>query len=406
MRRLAEAWQFACEKKDFWFPQALPLAQHGDMSTRTTLRDSSLLLALLAICAFFALKAPEFLGARNLSLMMTELSITGTLAMGMLLVILTGHIDLSAGSGVGLLGGIASVALMQHDLAPPIAMLLAILAGVALWWFMGLLIVKEFIPAFITTLAGLLVFRGLFRDLIANSTVPVAPGGGSNLYSMLTTTYLPSWAGWSLAVGIAAVLGLLAWRSRAQMQRYGFPVVSAEQDFLRWFVAAQGVALFVLVTEQFRGVPLPAVILAVVTAAVYVLTQHTALGRHLYAVGGNEEAAAVSGVPVQRVVITAFAIMGAIVGITGLMQTAYAGSSTPTVGELMELDAIAACVIGGVSLRGGRGTVTGVLFGTLLMTCLLNGMTLLSVESHEKLIVRGVVLLLAAWLDVRLRGKS
>ena len=104
----------------------------------------------------------------------------------------------------------------------------------------------------------------------------------------------------------------------------------------------------------------------------------------------------------DRVVITAFAIMGALVGITGLMQTAYAGSSTPTVGELMELDAIAACVIGGVSLRGGRGSVTGVLFGTLLMACLLNGMTLLSVDSATKLKVRGLVLMLAVWLDMRL----
>jgi D-xylose transport system permease protein len=376
------------------------------MPTRVSLRDSSLLLALLAICAFFALRAPEFLGARNLSLMMTELSITGTLAMGMLLILLTGHVDLSAGSGVGLLGGVASVALMQHGWPAPLAMLAAVVAGVVLWWIMGALIVKQHIPAFITTLAGLLVFRGVFRELINNSTVPVAAGSSSNLYSMLTTTYLPSWAGWTLAAGIAALLAFVLWRSRQQLRAYGFPLPSAELDLLRWFVAAQGVALFVLVTEQFRGVPLPAVILAIVTGAVYVLTQHTSLGRHLYAVGGNEEAAAVSGISVQRVVITAFAVMGAITAITGLMQTAYAGSSTPTVGELMELDAIAACVIGGVSLRGGRGTVSGVLFGSLLMTCLLNGMTLLSVESQDKLIVRGTVLLLAAWLDVRLRAKA
>jgi D-xylose transport system permease protein len=361
------------------------------MASRISVRDFSLILALLAICAYFGLCAPEFLGARNLSLMMTELSITGTLAMGMLLIILPGHIDLSVGSGVGLLGGIA-----------PLAMAAAVVIGVLLWWLMGWLIVKERIPAFIITLAGLLIFRGQFRDLIANATVPVAPGGSSNLYSMLTTTYLPSWAGYTLGTSIIVLLGYLMHRARAQQLAHGFPVEEREMAFLRWFVTAQGILLFVLVTEQFRGLPLPAVILATVTGAVYLITQHTALGRHLYAVGGNAEAALISGVPVDRVVITAFAIMGALVGITGLMQTAYAGSSTPTVGELMELDAIAACVIGGVSLRGGRGSVTGVLFGTLLMACLLNGMTLLSVDSATKLKVRGLVLMLAVWLDMRL----
>jgi D-xylose transport system permease protein len=372
------------------------------MASRISVRDFSLILALLAICAYFGLCAPEFLGARNLSLMMTELSITGTLAMGMLLIILPGHIDLSVGSGVGLLGGIASVGIMQHQLPAPLAMAAAVVIGVLLWWLMGWLIVKERIPAFIITLAGLLIFRGQFRDLIANATVPVAPGGSSNLYSMLTTTYLPSWAGYTLGTSIIVLLGYLMHRARAQQLAHGFPVEEREMAFLRWFVTAQGILLFVLVTEQFRGLPLPAVILATVTGAVYLITQHTALGRHLYAVGGNAEAALISGVPVDRVVITAFAIMGALVGITGLMQTAYAGSSTPTVGELMELDAIAACVIGGVSLRGGRGSVTGVLFGTLLMACLLNGMTLLSVDSATKLKVRGLVLMLAVWLDMRL----
>src|SRR6185312_4250878 len=121
---------------------------------------------------------------------------------------------------------------------------------------------------------------------------------------------------------------------------------------------------------------------------VYVLTRHTALGRYLYAIGGNQEAAILSGVPVERVVISAFGLMGLIVAMTGFMQTAYAGATTSTVGELMELDAIAACVIGGTSLKGGRGTVLGVLFGALIMTSLLNGMTLLAVSPETKYIAR------------------
>ena len=157
-----------------------------------------------------------------------------------------------------------------------------------------------------------------------------------------------------------------------------------------------------MVTNRFRGIPLPAVILGFIAFAVYVLTSHTPFGRYLYAIGSNEEAAVISGIPVEKVVVGAFSIMGAIVAITGFMQTSYSGASTTTVGDLMELDAIAACVIGGVSLRGGRGTVMGVLFGALIMAILLNGMTLLAVSPEFKFIARGAVLSLAVWVDVRL----
>jgi D-xylose transport system permease protein len=134
---------------------------------------------------------------------------------------------------------------------------------------------------------------------------------------------------------------------------------------------------------------------------------HTPFGRYLYAIGGNEEAALVSGVPVRTTIIGAYALMGVIVAVTGFMQTAYSGASTSTVGSLMELDAVAACVIGGTSLRGGRGTVLGVLFGALIMASLLNGMTLMAVSPEVKYIARGTVLALAVWLDLRMTsGRS
>lgn len=361
-----------------------------------------MVIALLAICGFFALAAPQFLSSRNLSLLMTELSITGTLAMGMLLIILPGHIDLSVGSGAGLLGGLASVLVFRHDLPPPIALAAALAVGLLLWFVMGTLIVRERIPAFIITLGGLLVFKGMFWLVIQNSTVPVTRGGESNLYSMLTTYYVPPVQGLVLAAFLVALLVLAAVRSRAQRRTHGFPVEDGENTFLKLFIATQIIFLLVIVTNQFRGIPLPALILAGVTFFVHVLTKHTRFGRYLYAVGGNEEAAIVSGVPARNVVIGAFALMGGIVALTGFMQTSYSGASTTTVGELMELDAIAACVIGGVSLKGGRGTVLGVLFGTLIMACLLNGMTLMAVPPEFKFITRGLVLTLAVWMDVRL----
>jgi D-xylose transport system permease protein len=374
------------------------------MSSRFSLRDFSLALALVAVCGFFALQVPggSFLSARNLSLLMIDFSITATLAVGMLLVLLPGHIDLSAGSGVGLIGGIAAVLVTNQHWPAPVALLAALLAALLLWRAMGALIVRQRIPAFIITLGGLLVFKGLFWLVINNHTVPVVTGGQRNFYSLLTTYYLPPAAGYALAALVVGALVFGRLKARAARRSYGFETDDAELTFLHLFLAAQVLFLFVLVTNQFRGVPLPALILGAVALAVWVLTQHTPFGRYLYAIGGNEEAAVISGIPVERVTIGAFTLMGAIVALTGFMQTAYGGSSTTTVGDLMELDAVAACVIGGVSLRGGRGSVLGVLAGALIMACLLNGMSLLAVEPEKKFIARGAVLILAVWMDVRL----
>ena len=413
------------------------------MQSKRSFRDFSLVIALVVICAFFAIVSPQFLSARNLSMLTTELSITATLAMGMLLVILPGNIDLSAGSGVGLLGGIASILVFEHkwpaplamgmllvilpgniDLSAgsgvgllggiasvlvfehnwpaPLAMGIALLTGILIWFCMGNLIVRQKIPAFIITLGGLLIFKGLFWLVIHNSTIPIVQGGQANLYSVLTTFYLPPIAGYALAALIVIALIFAKLRSRKARQDYGFAVEDRELVFLKLFLAAQLIFLFVVVTNKFHGIPLSAVILGLIAFAVYVLTTHTPFGRYLYAIGGNEEAAIISGIPVAKVVVASFSIMGAIVAITGFMQTAYSGASTTTVGDLMELDAIAACVIGGVSLKGGRGTVLGVLFGALIMASLLNGMTLLAVSPEFKFIARGAVLSLAVWMDVRL----
>jgi D-xylose transport system permease protein len=209
-------------------------------------------------------------------------------------------------------------------------------------------------------------------------------------------------AGYGLAAAIITAMALFTLSARKRKATDGFEVEDGELAFLRVFVASQAVLLFVVVTNQFRGIPLPALIFSAVALVIHVLTQHTPFGRYLYAIGGNAEAAMVSGVPVSRVVIVAFAIMGGLVAITGFMLTSYTGNSTTDIGEWMELDAVAACVIGGVSLRGGRGTVLGVLAGALIMATLLNGMTLMAVSPEYKLMVRGSVLLAAVWMDVRL----
>jgi D-xylose transport system permease protein len=384
------------------------------MRNKISARDFSMLIALLLIWAYFVFApmvlrndySATFVSARNLSVLAVDLSITAILALGMLLIILPGHIDLAAGSGVGLFGAIAAVLVFWHDWPAPAALLVGLIAAIIAWTLMGAMIVKERVPAFIITLGGLLAFRGLHWLIIKGQTIPVVHGGGENLYSRLTTYYLPPAIGYLLAAIIIAGLIIAKLVARGRRKAYGFEVDDGEMTFVKLFIAGQIVVLFVLVTNQFRGVPLPAVILGATALFVWVLTQHTPFGRYLYAIGGNEEAAVFSGVRVDRVVIGAFSLMGLVVGLTGFMQTAYSGASTSTVGQLMELDAIAACVIGGTSLRGGRGTVAGVLFGALIMASLLNGMTLMAVSPEAKYIARGVVLILAVWMDVKLAGKS
>ena len=372
---------------------------------RFATRELSMLVALVAIWAFFAWQEPVFLSARNLSLLSVELAVTAVLALGMLVVLLPGQIDLSAGSGVGLAGAVAAVLVFWHDVPAPVALLVATLGAVLVWSAMGALIAIERIPAFIMTLGGLLVFRGLHWLVIRNQTVPVVEGGSENVYSLLTTYYLPPAAGYVLAgLAVAAIVASVL-SARTRRLAHGFAVDDGELTFLKCIVLAQLVFLVVIVTNGYRGMPVALVILGLVAVLVHQLVTNTPFGRYLYAIGGNEEAAVVSGVPVRTTIIGAYALMGGIVALTGFMQTAYSGASTSTVGSLMELDAVAACVIGGTSLRGGRGTVLGVLFGALIMASLLNGMTLMAVSPEAKYIARGAVLALAVWLDLRL-GKD
>ncbi|HYP76044.1 MAG TPA: hypothetical protein VER12_08820 [Polyangiaceae bacterium] len=368
---------------------------------KVSLRDFSMLIALVLISVVFWLMDSTFLSARNLSQLAIELSATAVLSLGMLLIIVPGHIDLSVGSGLGLVGGLAAVLITGHGTSAPLALLIAAVVSVLIYAGMGALIVREKIPSFIITLGGLLVFKGVHWLVINNSTIPVVTGGEQNLYSILTTYYLPPVLGYALGALIVVLLGLAAYNDLKKRQARKLSADS-EGAFLQWFLSAQLLALFVIVLNQYRGLPLSLLVLAATAFVIHVISQHFRFGRYLYAIGGNEEAALVSGVPTGKVVVLAFAVMGVIVAISGFLQTAFAGASTTTTGALMELDAIAACVIGGTSLKGGRGTVVGVMFGALIMCVLLNGMTLLALSPEMKFIARGVVLALAVWMDVRL----
>jgi D-xylose transport system permease protein len=388
------------------------------VDARVAARSLFMLGALLVVGVFFAsygsLSGHElgFLTARNLSLLSIELASSGVLALGMLLVIVPGHVDLAAGSAVGLTGGLAAMLVidpaglarnllgvpMAHaeGLSAGIAMLVALLASMAIYALMGMCVAYQKMPAFMVTLGGLLAFKGLHWKAIANATVPVTPGGRSNAFAALTTAYVPMGVAW-VATGLVFVLLLAYSFVRGERARS-----ARELWLLKWLVAGQLLAIVLIVCGRYRGVPLAALLLLSVAVVVYVVTEKTTLGRYLYAIGGNEQAARLSGIRVERITVAAFVCMGAITALSGLLQTSYAGSSTTTIGQLMELDAVAACVIGGASLKGGRGSAFGVLFGALIMAVLLNGMTLMAVSPEHKLIARGLILAFAVWIDLRL----
>ena len=388
------------------------------MISRSTQRSIYMGIALVLISVLFQSLHPKFLSPENLTNLSIELAITATLALGMFLVLLLGMIDLSVGSGVGMLGAIASVLIMKPwfifggatgsmtSWPAWLAMLVTLAFALVVWSFMGWIIAVQKVPAFMMTLAGLLIFNGVHWLVIHNSTVPVVPGGTENLMSILTTYYFPAWGSFIILAIVALGIIISSIKNRARRKKYGLEVEDGFTTFLKVLLTLQCLLFVVEILNQFKGVPLSFVILGVVALLIYVMTTKTPMGRYLYAIGGNEDATRLSGISVEKIVILAYICVGAITTLTGFMQTAYGGYSTTTVGKLMELDAVAACVIGGTSLQGGRGTVTGVLFGATIMATLLNGMTLLAVSPELKLITRGSVLVFAVWADIYLARKQ
>jgi len=355
------------------------------------LRAYSMLIALLAIWAYFAWRTSGlFLNPVNLANLLKQMSVTGVLAVGMLFVIVARQIDLSVGSLVGLAGGIAAMT-QGWGLLP--SLLAAIAIGIVAGALQGVLIAYLNIPSFIVTLGGLLTWRGVILYLSKGETVPVR----LPVFRMLGVALMTRGTGIVLAaIAIAALVWLTLRRNHAR-RRHGLPVSGTAA---RIVVPSLLIALFIYVMNKQGGVPLPVIVLLVVAIAGSVLTQQTTFGRYLYAIGSNPDAARLSGIDARRHILLAFALLGGLVGIASLLHTGRVGSASPDAGTLMELDAIAACVIGGTSLMGGRGKVSSALLGALVMASLDNGMSLLSVENATQYIIKGMVLVAAVGFDM------
>jgi D-xylose transport system permease protein len=369
-------------------------------------RAYSMLFALIVIWIFFQWKTVSdlypyglFLHPVNLANLLKQMSVTGVVAVGMLFVIVARQIDLSVGSLAGLAGGVAAMS-QGAGLAGSFAAAIAI--GVVAGALHGALAAYLNIPAFIVTLGGLLTWRGVILYLSKGETIPVR----LPFFRQLGVALIAPQVGIVLAaIAIAAVIWTNIRRQRAR-RRHGLPLSSTAALALRIAVPSLLIALFIYLMNAQGGVPLPVIVLLAVAVVGHFLTQHTTFGRYLYAIGSNPEAARLSGVSIQRHILAAFALLGGLVGIAALLHTGRVGSASPDAGTLMELDAIAACVIGGTSLMGGRGKVSGALLGALLMASLDNGMSLLSVENATQYIIKGAVLVAAVGFDMAGRKRS
>jgi D-xylose transport system permease protein len=363
------------------------------------LRAYTMVFALIAIWIFFAVRSEFFLRPGNLANLLKQMSVTGVLAVGMLFVIIARQIDLSVGSLLGLGGGVAAMS-QGWGLFPSLAAALAI--GIVAEVLQGALVAYANIPAFIVTLGGLLTWRGVILYLSKGETTPVR----LPVFRILGVALITPASGIVLAaIAIVAVVWLSIRRNRARL-RHGLPVPSTAATAARIVVPSLLIALFVYTMNLQGGVPLPVIVLLAVAMAGQFLTQSTTFGRYLYAIGSNPDAARLSGVNSRRYILGAFALLGALVGIASLLHTGRVGSASPDAGTLMELDAIAACVIGGTSLMGGRGKVSGALLGALIMASLDNGMSLLSVENATQYIIKGAVLVAAVGFDMAGRRKT
>ncbi len=385
-------------------PQAETRATHGFW--KANLRQYGMLLSLFAIMVFFEIATDgTLLKPLNLTNLVLQNSYIAIMALGMLLVIVSGHIDLSVGSVSGFIGALAAVMLVQWNMPVIPAALLCLLAGGLIGAAQGAFVAYVKIPSFIVTLAGMLVFRGLMLTTLSGQSVGPFP----TLFQRLSSGFLPEFFPpidgvrvSSLLLGLLVGVALVALnlRGRARRERHG-----VESEPMPLFIAKNAVLLAAIggltwLIVSHRGLPNVLVIMAVLIALYAFVTTRTTVGRQIYAVGGNEKAAKLSGIATERLTFLTFVNMGVLAALAGLIFAARLNTATPKAGTGFELDVIAACFIGGASAYGGVGVVSGAVIGAFIMGVMNNGMSILGIGIDYQQVIKGLVLLGAVCVDV------
>jgi D-xylose transport system permease protein len=387
-------------------------------SIKHNTKQYTMFLALVAIWVIFTfLTENVFLTPRNLSNLFVQTVTTAILAICMVLVIVTGHIDLSVGSVLGFTGAVCAMAMikMEWGVFPSVVVTLLVGLGIGMWH--GFWVAYRKVPAFIVTLASMLAFRGLIIGLTGGQTqgLEMAPESTAERFKLIGQGYLPTLAAAEegqvhdtslyFMAAVILVYVLMSLRQRRARQQYGFPVLPGYAEALKLALVSAIMAAVGLIMVIYLGIPWAVVFVLFLVVIFTFIAESTTFGRHLYAIGGNPDAARLSGINVARHTFGLFMLMGVMTAIAGIVTTARLNAATTSAGQNAELDAIAAAVIGGTSLLGGEGTIFGAIVGALVMTSLDNGMSLMNLDITFQYVIKGLILLLAVWVDMAQRRK-
>jgi len=379
---------------------------------KQNIREYGMYIALIIIMVTFsAATGGLFMSSRNISNLINQTGYIAVLAVGMTLVMVIKHIDLSVGFLAGFLGAIAAILMMRFNVSVPVTILLVLVLGTITGSFTGFLVAKMGIPAFVASLAAMLVFRGaLLMVTEGTGTIVIS----NKAFNAIGNGFIPDFVNMGNLHVLTLIIGIIgiaayAWseiKTRNDKIKYNFEVISSKMFTVKLIAISAVIAYITWILAGYNGLSWTVVITIIVVLIYHFITTKTIIGRHVYAVGGNAEAARLSGINVERITMTVFASMGMLSALSGILYTSRLQSATTTAGTLFELDAIAAAYVGGVSANGGVGKVTGSIIGAFVMASLTNGMNLVGVGISYQYIIRGIILAVAVIFDVKTRNRS
>ncbi len=379
---------------------------------RQNIQTYAIILALVFIWIFFAfLTDGRYLSPQNFSNLFRQMTVTAFMGIGMVLVIVTGNIDLSVGKLAGFVSVV--VAYLQADIWPQyfpdqpiLAATLSIILGLAvgaLWGVLqGYVIAHLNVPSFIVTLGSMFILNGAILWRTAGKTIPANQPG----LSYIAQGYLSTTSGWIVTALVVAALYFNMFRSRQRKKAHGFDLSNIYLDLGLTTFFALLVIGYVFVVNKYNGIQFPVLLLAVASIILTYMAMNTRFGRYAYAIGGNRDAARLSGINIRKNVFLVFVLMGFLCGVAGVVLASYVGYGTIAAGQGYELDAIASAILGGTSTLGGVGTIWGALIGALIMSSLSNGLQVLNVAPAWQYLLKGVVLVLAVYADVTFKKRS
>ncbi|ACS99658.1 sugar ABC transporter permease [Paenibacillus sp. JDR-2] len=383
----------------------------GKTLLKVNIREYGMYIALFVIMLTFSILTDGlFMSSRNISNLLDATGYIAVLAVGMTLVIVIRHIDLSVGFAAGFLGAIAAILLSQAGVPVYFTIPIILILGIVVGLFNGVLVASLGIPSFVASLAGMLIFRGaLLRVTEKTGTIIVK----DEHFNALGNGYIPSWFKMddlnflSLLLGVLVILLFIYFEisKRGNKIKYQFEVISKGMFTVKLIFVSAIIAYITYIIAGYNGFSWTVIIMLLVVVIYHFLTTSTVLGRHIYAVGSNPEAAHLSGINVKKITYIVFGSMGLLSALSGILFTARLQSATTTAGTLFELDAIAAAYVGGVSAAGGVGKVTGSIIGAIVMASLSSGMNLMGVGISYQYMIRGGVLAVAVIFDVMTRRK-